>query len=105
MRRKQLLAAFAVLSLLLMATTNRSSEPVSECVYSSLWGVNGEKWDEGGRLPDFSYAGYHAGEQQIPAGKLKWDFKRDFHAVGDGHNDDSAALSKAISTIRDGVLF
>lgn len=105
MRRKQLLVALAVLSLLMMATTNQSSEPVSECVYSSLWGVNGEKWDEGGRLPDFSYAGYHAGEQLIPVAKPKWDLKRDFHAVGDGHTDDSSALLKAMATIRNGVLF
>ena len=105
MRRKQLLAAFAVLSLLMTATTNRSSEPASACVYSSLWGVKGEKWNQRGRLPDFSYAGYHASEQQIPAAKPKWDLKRDFNAAGDGRTDDSGALLKALTTVRDGVLF
>jgi hypothetical protein len=105
MRRKQLFAALAVLSSLIMATTNRSSEPASACIYSSLWGTNGEKWDERGRLPDFSYAGYHAGESQIPAEKPKWDLKRDFKAAGDGRTDDSAALLKALTTVRDGVLF
>ena len=56
-------------------------------------------------MPDFSYAGYHAGEVDIPAPKAKWDLKRDFHAVGDGHADDTSALVKALETIRNEVLF
>src|SRR3954470_24028338 len=39
----------------------------SSCVYSPLWGAAGEKWKASGELPDFSYAGYHAGEAKIPA--------------------------------------
>ena len=39
----------------------RSSAETSE-----LWGTNGELWNPGGRLPDFSYAGYHCGEAAIP---------------------------------------
>jgi hypothetical protein len=77
----------------------------SPCTYSSLWGVNGEKWRPEGRLPDFSYAGYHAGEATIPAPPAKWDLKRDFHAAGDGKTDDSDALLKAIESIKSGVLF
>ena len=42
----------------------------SFCAYSSLWGVSGEKWNPAGRLPDFSYAGYHAGEARIPNAPL-----------------------------------
>jgi len=75
------------------------------CTYSSLWGVNGEKWNAAGRLPDFSYAGYHAGEAKIPTPPAKWDFKRDFHAAGDGKTDDSQALLNAIQSIKSGVLF
>jgi hypothetical protein len=75
------------------------------CSYSKLWGENGEKWDPRGRLPDFSYSGYHAGERDWPKPKAKWDLKRDFNAVGDGHTDDSAALLKALSTINGEVLF
>jgi hypothetical protein len=56
-------------------------------------------------LPDFSYAGYHAGEVAIPTPKAKWDLKRDFHAVGDGRADDSSALLNALESIRNGVLF
>jgi hypothetical protein len=40
---------------------------VLACAYSSLWGAAGEAWNPAGRLPDFAYAGYHAGEAKIPA--------------------------------------
>src|SRR5205807_444585 len=69
------------------------------------WGASGEKWNPAGRLPDFSYAGYHAGEANIPNAPAKWDLKRDFHARGDGHTDDSTALLNAIQSIDAGVLF
>jgi len=63
-------------------------------------------WRErNGRLPDFSYAGYHAGEAKIPTPTARWDLKRDFHAQGDGRTDDSAALINAIQKIESGVLF
>src|SRR5204863_4838781 len=75
------------------------------CVYSSLWGVAGEKWKAEDRLADFSYAGYHGGEVKIPTPPAKWDLKRDFHAVGDGRTDDSQALLDAIQSINRGVLF
>ena len=98
-------------SVVLFATTlawiqtaiSRSASP--PCAYSSLWGVAGEKWNAGGRLPDFSYAGYHAGEAKIPTPPAEWDLKRDFHAAGDGRTDDSQALLNAIQSIKSGVLF
>src|SRR5262249_52041953 len=34
---------------------------------SELWGQAGELWIAGGRLPDFSYAGYHCGESAFPS--------------------------------------
>src|SRR5436190_24008608 len=68
--------------------------PQSGCAYSSLWGEAGEKWNPAGRLPDFSYSGYHAGEAKIPSPRARWNLKRDFHAVGDGHADDTQALLK-----------
>jgi Pectate lyase superfamily protein len=79
--------------------------PVETCTHSSLWGVSGEKWNPAGRLPDFSYAGYNAGETRIPNPPARWNFKRDFHAKGDGRTDDSGALLKAIQSIPNGVLF
>jgi hypothetical protein len=88
-----------------LTRAERSAELSSSCVYSSLWGVSGEKWHAAGRLPDFSYAGYHAGEAKIPNAPAKWNFKRNFHAKGDGRTDDSAALLNAIQSITNGVLF
>src|SRR2546423_15231867 len=87
------------------ASWTAQSEVQSSCAYSSLWGISGEKWRAEGRLPDFSYAGYHAGEASIPNPPAKWDFKRDFHAKGDGHTDDFATLLNAIKSIDRGVLF
>lgn len=91
-----------------ICTANLSTHSLAvtkKCVYSSLWGTNGEKWSPTGRLPDFSYAGYHAGEASIPKVKAKWDLKSDFHAVGDGKADDTAALVNAINSVGKGVLF
>ena len=34
--------------------------------HSALWGERGEKWNPRSRLPDFSFAGYHRGEQVLP---------------------------------------
>ena len=33
---------------------------------SELWGKAGEAWTPQSRLPDFSYAGYHCGDDPIP---------------------------------------
>jgi hypothetical protein len=73
--------------------------------FSSLWGIEGESWKPAGRLPDFSYAGYHAGEAQIPTPRATLNFKTDFHAAGDGRTDDSQALLNAIQSNKEGVLF
>lgn len=73
-------------------------------VYSQLWGEHGELWRPESTLPDFSYAGYHANEAAIPHEPVRWDFKRDFHAAGDGRTDDSDALQRAVQA-GSGVLF
>ena len=97
------------LSLLLLTALMAPSSPPANsfpaCSYSALWGVAGEKWNPGGRLPDFSYAGYHAGEASIPNAPPRWDLKRDFHAKGDGSTDDTDALVQAIEKADNGVLF
>jgi len=55
--------ALPALSLLALSAlvSGACTSPTSE-----LWGRNGERWDPAGRLPDFSYAGYHQGEKPIP---------------------------------------
>src|SRR4051812_40674718 len=62
---------------------------------SSLFGKDGELWEPRGRLPDFSYAGYHAGRVAIPHVPVVVD-AHDFGARGDGNGDQTAALNRAI---------
>ncbi len=62
---------------------------------SALGGREGALWDRAGRLPDFSYAGYHRGEEAIP------DLPRgvsvlEFGAVPDDGEDDTEAFRVAI---------
>src|SRR5260221_13354026 len=78
------------------SSTQTRAQFAAACAYSSLWGEAGEKWQPAGRLPDFSYAGYHAGEAPVPNPRARWNLKRDFHAVGDGRADDTQALVNAI---------
>lgn len=63
---------------------------------SALWGHTGESWDPLGRLPDFSYAGYGAGERAIPSPPIVTDVT-DFGAKGDGFTDDVQAFRNAIA--------
>jgi hypothetical protein len=69
---------------------------------SGRYGCQGEKWDRS-RLPiDWSYAGYGAGEKQIPLKPQSVD-ARAAGAKGDGRTDDTAAVERAIAQARDGT--
>lgn len=73
-------------------------------VPSLLFGVNGEEWQEGGRLPDFSYAGYHQGEIPLPIRPYDVSVST-FGALGDGVHDDSDAFQKAINASKGKVIY
>jgi hypothetical protein len=72
-------------------------------ILSELWGLDGEKWTPKSRLPDFSFAGYHAGEAALPDLPVKGNVK-DFGAKGDGITDDTQAFLKGIEAVAEGTL-
>ena len=53
-----------IATLLLIIITNLPAPVSAET--SKLWGTAGEVWNSKSRLPDYSHAGYHAGEAAIP---------------------------------------
>ncbi|WP_309380862.1 glycosyl hydrolase family 28-related protein [Cerasicoccus frondis] len=77
--------------------------PSAPATYSQLWGENGELWSPVGRLPDFSFAGYHFGEDPIPDIPVVCSVK-DFGAKGDGVHDDTQAFIDAIAATDAGVI-
>ncbi|MEW5976996.1 MAG: glycosyl hydrolase family 28-related protein [Acidobacteriota bacterium] len=70
---------------------------------SALWGQEGELWTPYDRLPDFSFAGYHRGNDSLPDVPVKANV-RDFGAVGDGESDDSQAFLDAIASVSNGAV-
>jgi len=72
--------------------------------FSELWGEKGERWDSLGRLPDFSYAGYHTGEKPIPDVPVRANVKK-FGAKGDSETDDTQAFKQAIAATESGAIF
>ena len=79
-----------------------NNDGVGEC--SQLWGEAGELWEPKNRLPDFSYASYHMGEDPIPDVPVGL-YVKDFGAKGDGIADDSQAFLDAIEAIKDGAIY
>ena len=82
----------------------RASNTAAVPAFSALWGERGEKWAAGGRLPDFSRAGYHEGEAPIPDVPQVANVK-DFGAMGDGVADDTKAFNAAIAATSRGAIF
>jgi hypothetical protein len=91
-------------SLLLLGAAIAGAPAHANAASSKLWGEFGEQWDPQGRLPDFSYAGYHRGETPLPDVPVATNVK-DFGAAGDGVADDTAAINAAIAATRQGAVF
>ena len=72
-------------------------------VTSKLWGENGESWQPGGRLPDFSFAGYRFGEAPLPKVRAATDVCQ-HGAIGDGKTDCTQAFVKAIEATDVGAI-
>lgn len=75
----------------------------AQAAVSDLWGTNGELWSASGRLPDFSFAGYHCGESPLPDVPAGVSVKM-FRAKGDGVTDDSQAFLDALAKVKDGAI-
>ena len=71
--------------------------------HSQLWGRGGELWEPTSRLPDFSFAGYHCGEDPLPKIESVTDVTR-FGARGDGKTDCTAAFRRAIEETDRGAI-
>ncbi|KAG1660559.1 hypothetical protein FOA52_002003 [Chlamydomonas sp. UWO 241] len=69
-----------------------------------LWGSDGELWDPRGRLPDWSYAGYMGGDEQLPNADVTSNVT-DWGAVGDNKTDCTEAFRRAFAEAPDGVLY
>lgn len=80
------------------------NEPGSPPVHSLLWGVNGELWDPRGRLPDFSYAGYHSGELALPNPAPTINVANLGVIPNDGQ-DDQPLIQQIIDNNSNAVLF
>ena len=71
--------------------------------YSRLWGHEGEVWLPAGRLPDFSFAGYHCGERAIPDYPATTNVVA-YGARGDDNVDDTAAFQAALAATESGAV-
>jgi hypothetical protein len=86
-----------LLSAILLQTATWAKTP------SRLWGSDGSAWTPASRLPDFSFAGYHFGESQIPTVPVAANVLK-FGAVGDGKTDNTEAFRKAVESTQKGAI-
>lgn len=70
-------------------------------VTSDLWGESGELFVPTGRIMDWSYAGYRAGESPLPVLAPTISVV-DFGAVADDDGDDTEAFNQAIQSLTSG---
>ena len=68
--------------------------------HSLLWGENGELWDPNGRLPDFSFAGYHAKNEDTPNIPVRINVtEAPYSADNTNMSDASDAIQSAVNTV------
>ena len=79
-------------AVVLAATLSPSLLPAQ----TELWGEDGAAWTPDSRLPDFSFAGYRHGDEELPRPEPDVSVI-DFGAVGDGETDSTAAFLRAIA--------
>jgi hypothetical protein len=91
---RSLLCLCASLAGLAVALPARAEE-------SALWGTAGELFDVRGRLMDWSYAGYRAGEAMLPE-RAPTISVLDHGARPDDGDDDTEALKAALEAARSG---
>jgi hypothetical protein len=92
-----------MVAMVLLTAAGMLGAMAEEPVHSALWGSGGEAWSPEGRLPDFSFAGYHRREAPIPSPPVTHNI-RDFGAVGDGEHDDTEAFQRAVNEVGAGVI-
>lgn len=74
--------------------------------HSELWGVNGEKWNPRGRLPDFSYVGYKSSEGNYTYPTTIVDVtEAPFNAIPNDDLSDVAAIKAAINSTDSGIIY
>lgn len=99
----KLTAVFVSVEILAIAVSSGEPPQIPTAAYSELWGKTGENWSPESRLPDFSRTGYHRGEG-LPPVIARGVSVRDFGAIGDGKTNDTAAFTKALATVKNGVI-
>jgi hypothetical protein len=72
--------------------------------YSQLWGQWGELWNPFGRLPDFSWAGYHSGEAAISEIEVTTNVL-DYGAIPDDGLDDTNEIQAALDATASGAVY
>lgn len=69
---------------------------------TNLWGSNGAEHDPSGVLSDWSYAGYHWGEEEPPVKSPTINVVTDHGATANDDSDDSAAFIAALAAANSG---
>ena len=78
-----------------LLTVNVPLAAATASVTSKLWGAAGERWSPAGRLIDYSYAGYHSGDDPIPTTYATSHFRTRLEAAA------RADLARSIEQLED----